>query len=389
MDRKLLVRRAGDHYHLNFHDFMGSFEGHAIGQRLALTEVENPGPAGISALKPGQFYLQEVMGRHPDLHALVESERLADVVKTADHFHVAVVEGAELLPKLPPEALEKHLDVSFIEQIEKGHVSVWSQGPRAVTKAILIRAIPAAIVVYGIVVASRHMSTTREEVEIAELFRRAARPPAAQSWLSRTLAPDHSAELITSIAAVRFMEGEKIILKDGTVLLFSGMRDVRPMLEASRDALTVPKIDVTLAGGGVQVRAVRVGDQKFGAGSTLVLAERLPASADVGSRSGVDATTPAELVENRENFLDQRVSLRGVLRSDSGAFVFDAEAAGPDLALKPMRAGHEVESVLAEFANAKTELIVDLAITAEEKDGRPLAKLLVLSAQNYHLRLDS
>ena len=93
-----------------FRDFLGHYDGDAIGRRLGLDEVPSPehGPP-LNGLARGQFYLWQPMSRHPELHALMTRDGLQEVAKIVRDYHFDVTRGAELLPKVAgPAPLAHH-----------------------------------------------------------------------------------------------------------------------------------------------------------------------------------------------------------------------------------------------------------------------------------------
>lgn len=398
MERQLIVRPEGDNFRVVFHNYMGPFEGRQIGKWLHLEEADPPDTEdGYGPIQLGQYYMWHAMQKNPDLHALVPGNQLKDVATAVDHFHVRVVEGEPFLPELSEEEREtppEPPETSYIELIEKEHQSVWTKGPKAIFFAFLWRAIPAAIIVLAVVVASRHFGDHRQEVGLDAIFAKAGAPVRTQSAMASFWNPDHSHELRSTITTVRCMTGERLILADGKVLRFAGMRDVAPMLEAARDNYAVPRMDIDIVDRKAMVQQIAVGEQIFGREVELIRLTKLPPTADAPIRSH----RPLEnqwlevtnlVVESQEELralVGQRISLLGTLKPDDDGYLF--ESAGGSLALLPVSENRGLGDFLTEFADGAVELRVDLVIDEllPAKSGHlGSGKFYSVSAQNYHI----
>ena len=401
MDRQVLIRPHGDLFHVVFHNYMGPHEGRQIGEWLDLEEIESPEEdIGVGPLKRGQFYLWHAMDRHPDLHALIGGGRLEKMAQAVDHFHVRVLKGNRFLPEVPHEhPASEATDTSYIEYLEEEHKPVWCRGPRAMLQAVFMGAIPTALILVTLVILFRHFGEHREDVGLDEVFRRANLTETRQSTLARIWNPDRSGELQTRINAVRYIEGEMVVLADGNVLKFAGMGAVRPVLETARAVGVTPRIDIDIRNNKAMVSGILVGDRVFGVGTELTRMMRLARSAKMPQRTGIpgsgewyqpdrlplgDTTAMRELV-------DRRICVRGVLHARDGLLELHC-IEGEVFSIKPVRDSNSMDQFLEFFADGDTELKVDLVLREVFRTGKQEqsgiignAELYSVSAQNYHI----
>lgn len=400
MDRQLVIRPHGESFHVAFHNYMGPFEGHQIGEWLGLEEVESPEEdVGPGPLKEGQYYLWHAMDRHPDLHALVSAAQLGDVAKAIDHFHVRVLKGKRFLPEMKAAATDAPPPPSYVEFIEAEHRPFWARGPRAFLQAVALGVLPTVIVLLGLLVLSRHFADHRQEVGLDEVFRRASLAPVEQSAFARFWNPDHSGELRTQITAVRYINRETIVLADGQVLGFEGLRDVRPLLERARSTGAVPRIDVDVVDGRAIIRGIDVAGSVSGAGAELVRITRLPQSAEAPDRTRRQGTgewyVPERLplgdTQAMRSLVDQRLCLTGAIRAMGEGFEFRCTG-GEVFDLQPVRETPALRNFLEFFVDSGVELRCDVVLTevyrTTEQDASGVIGQLDLysaSAQNYHV----
>ena len=404
MDRQVVIRPHGDLFHVVFHNYMGPHEGRQIGEWLDLEEIESPEEdIGVGPLERGQFYLWHAMDRHPDLHALIGGGRLEKMAQAVDHFHVRVLKGNRFLPEVPPEhPPTADSDPSYIEYLEAEHKPVWCKGPRAILQAVIMGAVPTVILVLALVIVFRHYGDHREEVGLDEVFRRASLATVQQSGIARIWNPDHSRELRTRISAVRYIEGEMLVLADGNVLEFAGIGEVRPVLETARAVGAAPRIDVDIEDHRVMVSGIRVGEQTFGEGVELSRVMKLPRTADMPdrTRNAGDAGIAEWYQPDRlplgdtgamRALVDRRICLRGVLHNRDGVLELHCMN-GEVFYVRPVGASASMDQFFEFFADGDTELKVDLVLTEVFRTGEQVrsgaigsADLYSVSAQNYHM----
>lgn len=391
MDRQLIIRPHADNFHVLFHNYMGPFEGRQIGKWLNLREIEDPPEDfDVESLQVGEYFMYHPMDRHPDLHALIPGDRLKDVAGAVDHFHVHVVEGDGILPELPPQQREEHSEFNYVEAIELAHQSVWSKGPMAVVQAFVIRAIPAVIVLTALLIGSRHWGDNRQDVGLAEVFARASRPVVQQGAFDRLWSPDHSHSLRTTISAVRCIEGEKLILEDGTVLRFLGMGEVRPMLEEAAMAGSLPRIEVDIIDNTARIAGIRAGKVIYGRGATLQQLARLGPTDAKPNRGNVPSKESwwqlDQIPDDASDALQgRRVSFVGTLERVDGAI--ELRAVGKRFRLRPVREFSRLDDFFDAVADGKAELTVDVVLDDFSPGGGVFAagELYSISAQNYHI----
>jgi hypothetical protein len=401
MDRQVVIRPHGELFHVVFHNYMGPHEGRQIGEWLDLEEIGSPEEdIGVGPLKRGQFYLWHAMDRHPDLHALIGGGRLEKMAQAVDHFHVRVLKGNRFLPEVPPEHPEAEAtDTSYIEYLEEEHKPLWCKGPRAILQAVFMGAVPTVILVLAFMILFRHFGDHREEVGLDEVFRRASLATVQQSTLARIWDPDHSHELRTRINAVRYIEGEMVVLADGNVLEFAGMGEARPVLEAARTAGVTPRIELEIEDHRAVISGILIGDRVFGKGVELTRVMRLPRTADVPDRTrsagNAEWYQPDRLplgdTGAMRALVDKRICLRGILHDRDGVLELHCMD-GEVFYVQPVQASSSMDQFFEFFADGDTELKVDLVLTEVFRTGKQeqsgvigSAELYSISAQNYHI----
>lgn len=401
MDRQLAIHHLEDSYYVVFHNYMGPWEGHLIAKWIHCEEIDAPAEPGPDALEVGQCFLWNPMDRHPDLHAKVPKRELLQLARAVEHFHVSVREGADALPEIPEELREVHNDASYIEYIDKQHEPVWQRGPRAVVNAFLIRAIPAVVVVFAMMVISRHMTEPYQDVELQAMFAMADRPAVEQSWIGGILDPDRSDRFRHRFHAVRFMEGNRILLADGTYFAFEGLKDVRPMLHAAQDNFTAPTIYARAEGGHLRVDEVRVSSESFARNTTLRMLAKFPPTNDEPARGAESSNFMFAKVRLPglddeaavRDLADRRISVEGTLTvADDGGYILRSGTAG--IRLAPSR--HPgVAKALAEFSTTGDAVRVDLVLepyplrgAAPNRRGTGLlgsGQVYSMSVSNFHI----
>ena len=401
MDRQVVIRPHGELFHVVFHNYMGPHEGRQIGEWLDLEEIESPEEdIGVGPLKRGQFYLWHAMDRHPDLHALIGGGRLEKMAQAVDHFHVRVLKGNRFLPEVVPEhAAAEASDTSYIEYLEEEHKPIWCKGPRAILQAIFMGAVPTVVLVLIFVILFRHFGDHRQEVGLDEVFRRVSLADVQQSTFARIWNPDHSHELSTRINAVRYIEAEMVVLADGSVLEFAGLREARPVLEAARAVGVTPRIELDIRNHRAMITGIHVGDRVFGAGVELTRVMKLPRTADVPDRTrsagNAEWYQPDRLplgdTGAMRALVDKRICVRGVLHDRNGSLELHCMD-GEVFFVQPVRASRSMDQFFKFFADGDTELKVDLVLTEVFRTGKQEqsgaignADLYSISAQNYHI----
>ena len=331
MQRELSVERRGEYFHVEFHNYMGPWEGHQIEKLLDLEEVEAPpDPADYaSVLKPGQAYLWHAMDFDPALHALITEDKLPIVAQIVRDRRVKVVEGGDLLPE-PPAAHVKvepgENDESYVAYIEERHRSSWERGPKAVVGSFLLRAVPVVIVLFAIVVIGRHVGDKYETVPLGEMFARAGQPTVEQGTWDRWMNPDHSHLVRHEIRSIRYAAGETMILGDGQVLAFEGARDVTPWLMSMQSRSAPIVVDAVASDGVLQVQQVTCGGEKIGGAMALTRVARLAESDGKPLRDATGDVESYRTVDRLEVDRDAPVDeLVGALVSVHGRVVREGE----------------------------------------------------------------
>jgi hypothetical protein len=402
MDRQLVIRPHGEHFHVAFHNYMGPFEGHQIGETLGLEEIDPPvEDLGPEPLQVGQYYLWHAMDRHPDLHALVSAEQLGDVARAIDEFHVRVLKGKRFLPEREARGAKAVAEPppSYVEMIEEEHKPVWCRGPRAIIQAIVAGAIPTIVIVLTIMVLFRHFGDHRQEVGLDEVFRRANSPVPEQTAWQNFWNPDHSRELSVKLTAVAYIEGDQVILGDGHILQFAGLREARPVFEAARIAGVPPRLDIDVRGRRPILRGIYVADRIMGQGVELKRVARLPRTAEMPYRSSSASTSgfymPTRLplgdTPEMRAMVGQRLCLRGNLVEQSGELQLHC-VGGETFHVELARSDVSMQTFLDLFADGQTDLRMDLVLDEvyltrkqEETGTIGMVRLLSVSAQNYHI----
>lgn len=401
MDRQLVIRPHGELFHVAFHNYMGPFEGHQIGEWLGLEEIEPPeDEVGPEPLREGQYYLWHEMDRHPDLHALVGAGRLGDVARVIDHFHVRVIKGNRFLPEVEPEQpVVETPPPSYVEYIEEEHKPVWAKGPRAILHAVVAGAVPTILVVLALLVVSRHFGDHRDDVGLDEVFRRAQLDPVQQTAFQQFWNPDHSGELRTRLNSVCYIEGERVVLGDGNVLQFDGVGDVRRMMERARSVGIPPQIEIDLVDGRAEVVRIIVGDQELGQGTEIRQLARLPRTAGAPDRSNRANTAgwyqPTRLplgdTPEMRDMEGRRLCLRGVLQNRDGVLELVC-VEGERFWVEPVQTTPGLNAFIEYFADGQTDLSVDVVLdevfrTSQQEATGVVGRgtLYSASAQNYHI----
>lgn len=394
MDRQLVIRHRGPHFHVVFHDYMGEYEGHIIGKKLGLEEIPcPPDEVGPAALQPGQYYMWHAYDRHPDLHALMPADQLGRLSEAVEEFHVRVVEGAEALPELPEDRKPHYNTESYIERIEHEHMSAFERGPRAVIGAFVFRAIPALVVLLAVLVGSRHMSDSREPVSLGVLQERLAQPLVQQSSVARFWNPDRSNYLSTKVQSVRYYDGDRFMLSNGQLLELRGGEGIEPVLDAAQEIGTVPWIDVDREDGRARVAQVRVGDREFCRGCELVFLEKFKPSAEkpgrrFGEPKGNEFQVLPGLPPDPSALLGRRLALQQLrVTADGEGGWFFASDGDQAVRLVLARRSPVAEELLA-FAEANgEEVVADMVLDTAGGPGGVVAsgELYSLSMQGYHV----
>ena len=402
MDRQLVIRPHGDDFHVAFHNYMGPYEGHQIGESLGLEEVEAPEEdLGAEPLKAGQYYLWHAMDRHPDLHALVSAEQLGDVARSIDEFHVRVLKGKRFLPEREARGAKVMAEPppSYIEHIEEEHKPLWCKGPRAIVQAVVTGAIPTAIILVTVLLLFRHFGDHRQEVGLDEVFRRANATPVQQTALQHFWSPDHSHQMSTRLMSVAYIEGNMVVLQDGHVLQFAGLREARPVFEKARMVGMAPRVDVDLAGRRAIIRGIHVAGEVMAQGTEVKRLARLPRTAQLPQRTAragasgwyMPSRLPLGDTPEMRALVGQRLCLRGTLHQGGpglelhcrGGEVFHVELANQ---------GGSIQKFLDFFADGETDLRLDVVVDEvyrtrqqEQTGAVGTIKLHSASAQNYHI----
>jgi hypothetical protein len=419
MDRQLTVRKEGEAYHLIFHNYQGPAEGHQIGEVLELEEVEAP-PGEHPETVPGvnKFFLWQPMSFHPDLHALVEPDRLERVADLVHRLYIKVVEGAEYLPDVPaaqapspgvqaaatpsPTPAEH---ISFTEEMEKRHESVWKRGPAAVTKALILRLVPLILLVLVAIIIHNHTGDHYRSVEMDEAFRQAGRTPVEQGFWGRLWKPDFSHQVRFPLRSAEFAEGSLVVTRDGEVLHFEGVDDVRGLLKRASRYSGLPELECVAEGGEVRIQRFKAGGDILLQHGSLVLLDRLPRSQDKpvrvppGNENGFQEYSQIGLEDDSALLSagSRRVSFEGVVEEgDSGLVLRFANGAG--VRLETRGAQTPVDRLLDLFAGRPHTIVVDGVLStvyppvsrldpAHSREGSGLIGELSAysaSAQKYH-----
>lgn len=372
MHKQLEVTKEDDLYRVVCRDFMGRYEGESIGGRLGLTQVTAPEPGeGTNGLKPGQYYMWQVMSRHPELHALIAADKLEELARLARDFHMRVTGGAELLPEVapPPPKLTPHHRESAIEVIEERHQSVFQRGPKAIFNAFLMRAVPGIIALGLLFILTRHIGDHHQIVPLSTIFARAERPVAEQSFFASIVDPDHSDQVRFEIRGVKFLDGNRMIFHDGHFVAVSGVNDLRPLFDAARRQAVAPVLDARIEGNTVRIEHLRVGDEIFAAGGTLEKLARFGPSEEAPHRSihpnpnvfqqlkELPAFDDKEAVED---LVGRRIAVVGPVVAENGKRVLRHDS-GAGIVLRPVRAQPVVE-LLDAFTGSGTEFQVDMVL---------------------------
>ncbi len=417
MKRELSIERRDDHFHLRFHKYMGPWEGHQIEHVLDLEEVEPPqdGEHYEEVLGPNQAYMWREMSPDPELHALVTADRLETLATFIRDRDVTVIEGAELLPAAPAHA-HVHYEVkddtpdgSYVALIEKRHASVWERGPKAFIGALSVRLIPALLLVFVIVVASRHYGDKYSKVSIDEFFARAQRPPTEQGFVKGLLSPDFSHLVRNEIRSVSFASGNRMLLGDGNYLVFDGVNDVMPWLNCASMSRTPITIDATTAYATVAVLNVKCGGDVVGRDLTMRRIAKLPAgdpqppraASTTGDTYRILDTLPAGSDDDAllEAYVGDRLSLTGVLANEEGRLVLRTPD-GSGVVIEARSPAPKMRAFLEVFTGDPGPVTVDFEFQraypwTDQQDatrGRESTRLAgegllhSASAQNYHVQ---
>ena len=370
MHKELAVEAREGLFKVVCRNFMGRYEARAIGDRLGLNEIKAPadGP-GDNGLKDGEYFAWDVMSHHPELHALVAGERLGDVAEMARDFHMHVTAGKELLPEVAVHE-EVHQAGSAVSVIEDRHKSVFQRGPKALLSAFLVRAIPAVVVLFALLVVSRHVGDHSQGVGLSTLFSRAAQPPVEQNRLAWLIDPDHSHKLRFQIRGVKFLDGNRMIFADGHFVRIDGVEELRPLFQEAQKQSVAPELYANVESGKVMVERIMVAGQAFVAdGGEMVRLDRFtPASTP--PRRSIHAN-PNMFYQMRElpafddgdaikELVGQRIAVVGSITEEEGRLVLRDEE-GIGFALE--RSSHEgMRQLLGAFTGDPAELQVDLIL---------------------------
>jgi hypothetical protein len=381
---------------------MGPYEGHQIGESLGLEEVEAPEEdLGPEPLNAGQYYLWHAMDRHPDLHALVSLEQLGDVARAIDEFHVRVLKGKRFLPEREERGAKVMAEPlpSYIEHIEEEHKPVWFKGPRAMVQAIVTGAVPTAIILVTLLLLFRHFGDHRQEVGLDEVFRRANATPVQQTALQHFWSPDHTHQMSTRLTSVSYIEGDMVVLQDGHVLQFAGLREARPVFEKARTVGVAPRLDVDLSGRRVIVQGIHVAGEVMGQGTEIKRLARLPRTAQMPQRTQragangwyMPSRLPLGDTPEMRALVGQRLCLRGTLHQAGSGLELHC-GGGEVFHVELARQGGSIQKFLDFFADGETELRLDVVIdevyrTRKQEQLGAVGKIRLhsASAQNYHI----
>lgn len=416
MKRELSIERRDDHFHLRFHKYMGPWEGHQIEHVLDLEEVEPPpdGEHYEQVLGPNQAYMWHEMSPDPELHALVTADRLETLAAFVRDRDVTVIEGAELLPE-PPAQAHVHYEVkddtpdgSYVALIEKRHASVWERGPKAVIGALSVRLIPALLIVFVIVVASRHYGDKSSAVSIDEFFARAQRPAVEQGFVDGLLSPDFSHLVRNEIRSVSFASGNRMLLGDGNYLVFDGVTEVMPWLNCASMNRTPITIEASTADAVVRVLNVRCGGNIVGRDLTMRRIAKLPPGDTQPPRTASRTADTYRILDTMpvgsddgallEDYVGDRLSLTGVLANEDSRLVLRASD-GSGVVIETRTPAPKMRTFLEVFTGDPGPVTVDFEFqrvypwtdrqdaTRARESTRLAGEALLLSAsaQNYHV----
>lgn len=416
MERELTIERRGEHYHLRFHKYMGPWEGHQIEKVLDLEEVAPPpdGERYEEVLRPNQAYLWHEMSFDPELHALVTADRLENLAVFVRDRDVVVLEGSEFLPPAPErahvhyEAKDDTPEGSYVAHLEKRHASVWEQGPRAVIGAVLLRVIPAALLVFVIVVAGRHYGDKYSDVSVDQMFARANRAVVQQSAMEQLITPDFSHLVRNEIRSITFAHGNRMLLGDGNLLAFEGAGDVMPWLTQASMSRAPIVIDATARDGEVRASKVVCGGQVLARDVVVQRVAKLPPGDSTPLRAAspqegmyrIVATLPVQRDADAllEEYAGDRLSLTGVLRQEGERLVLRLpDGSGVVLTIKTT--GPKMRAFLEVFVDDPAAVVVDVELDRvypwldardpqRQRESTSLAgeaELHSASAQNYHV----
>lgn len=416
MKRELSIERRGDLFHVRLHKYMGPWEGHQIEKVLDLEEVPPPpdGEQYEQVLGPNQAYLWREMSFDPEMHALITADRLDRLAIFVRDREVTVLAGAEFLPEPPPqahlqfEAKDDTPEGSYIAAIDKRHESVWQQGPKAVIGALLVRAIPLAIVVFAIVVAGRHYGDKYNVVGIDEMFARAQRPAAEQSSVSRLIDPDFSHLVRTEVRTVSYASQNRMLIGDGNYVAFEGASEVMPWLNRASMNRQPIVLQAASSDGTVRVQEVRCGGDVLGRGLVLRRIAKLPTGDTAPSRTNTEQNGSFWIVGSLpvardadaalEQYRGKRLCLEGSLVREGDQLVLRARD-GSGVWLDDANVLPKMRSFVAAFTGEPGPVMVDVQLqtvfpwsdradpTRQRENTRiaGIASLRSASAQNYHV----
>ncbi len=405
MSKNLQIIPEQERFHLICRDFMGRYEGHLIGERLQLLEIQAPPdvPNG-NGLLPGEYYLRGMMDHHPVLHALVTADRLQGVAELVRDFHLHVVGGAELLPDVPHVAPLAHHE-SAMQALEDHHRSVFSRGPRAVITAVTLWLVAIVVALGTVTIAARHLGDQHRMQGLSTIFARAEKPPPAQNWFQYLIQPDHRLDVRWEIRGVKFLEGNRMILQSGDLVEVEGVDDLRPLFEEARRQAMAPHVDAQIENGKVMIQRIWVADGTFVEGGELVRTARFGTSSNQPPRSvhrgdnvfWRQRKLPHDAIEQLKVLQGERIAIVGQIVEENGERILRHED-GAGIVLQPVR-DPALDQLLAVFAGDTTKLEVDLILASvfpwsNQRDpahSRKTTKLIgegtvrSASAQNFHL----
>jgi hypothetical protein len=298
--------------------------------------------------------------------------------------------GAKVMAEPPP---------SYIEHIEEEHKPLWCKGPRAIVQAVVTGAIPTAIILVTVLLLFRHFGDHRQEVGLDEVFRRANATAVQQTALHHFWSPDHSHQMSTRLTSVAYIEGNMVVLQDGHVLQFAGLREARPVFEKARMAGMAPRVDVDLAGRRAIIRGIHVAGEVMAQGTEIKRLARLPRTAQLPQRTAragangwyMPSSLPLGDTPEMRALVGQRLCLRGTLHQGGpglelhcrGGEVFHVELANQ---------GGSIQKFLDFFADGETDLRLDVVVdevyrTRQQEQTGAVGKIKLhsASAQNYHI----
>ncbi len=300
---------------------------------------------------------------------------------------------------------DEHAQPSILRSLEERHLADLEHKPGAVLRAVVIWLVVIVVGGGGLLLASRHLKDHHQRVSVDEIFVRAARPPVSQSALRRLLAPDYSCLVKTELRGVRFLDGERLVLADGSFLQLTGVGDLKTLLGGCASEKGPPVVHATIAGGKVQVERLLCGAQPVAKGGELQRVAKLDPTAAPPQRSASPSpgvfheftALPLEHDELLQGTIGAWISLKGNLKEEGGRLTLRM-ADGAGLVVSEAREGSSVDRFLKAFAGQTSPVQLDLVVGGvypwdDPRDPQHSRKQVHLageavvysaSAQNYH-----